>query len=85
MKETIIKIKHFEYLKIRYLVILHSNSLEVYTTENLELVQRFWFPKTKLLNVYFLPTKQTLLVLSELHLFFYSFTFTRLSTIKSAY
>jgi hypothetical protein len=82
MKETILKIKSFEYLKTRYLVVLHSHSLEVFTSENLELVQRLWFPMTNLLNVYFLPTKQTLLVLSERHLFFYSFTFTRLSTIK---
>ena len=84
MKEPIIKVKNFEYLQIRYLIILHANSLEIYTAENLELVQRFWFPKTRLINVYYLSSKKTLLVLSERHFFFYSFTFTRLSTIKSA-
>lgn len=84
MKEPIIKVKNFEYLQIRYLIILHANSLEIYTAENLELVQRFWFPGTKLINVYYLSSKKTLLVLSERHFFFYSPTFTRLSTIKSA-
>lgn len=82
MKEQIIKVKHIEYLQSQYLLVLHPNSLELYSSENLELLQRLWFPQTRMLNVYFLPSKQTLLLLSERHMFCYSFVFTRLATIK---
>lgn len=76
------KLKSFTMFGLEYFISIQNESIMIYNTKNLKVIQQITGLEEKIINVYFLQNRNFLVVLCKRRLYFYSCVYTQVGTIK---